>query len=70
VYGPLPHGDFIRYFRFEDQLDAAAEWLGLSLPLPHEDATDEASKPTLTAEQESLVREIYAADIALLESLQ
>jgi hypothetical protein len=70
VYGPLPQGNFVRYFRFEDQLDAAAEWLGLPTPLPQEDATDPALKPTLTPEQEARVREIYAADIALWESLQ
>jgi hypothetical protein len=70
MYGPLPQGNFVRYFRFEDQLDAAAEWLGLPTPLPHEDATDEADKPILTPEQEALVREIYADDIALWESLQ
>jgi len=70
IYGPLPQGTFDRYFRFEDQLDDAAEWLGLPMPLPQEDATDEAAKPVLTPEQEARVREIYAADIALWESLQ
>jgi hypothetical protein len=70
IYGPLPQGTFDRYFRFEDQLDAAAEWLGLPTPLPQEDATNEADKPTLTPEQEARVREIYAADVALWESLQ
>lgn len=70
MYGPLRQGDFAHYFRFEDQLDEAAEWLGLPTPLPHEDATDEAGKPTLTAEQEARVREIYADDIVLWESLQ
>jgi hypothetical protein len=70
VYGPLPQGDFSRYFRFEGQLDAAAEWLGLPTPLPQEDATNEAAKPALTPEQEARVREIYADDIALWESLQ
>ena len=70
AYGPLPQGTFARYFRFEDQLDAAAEWLGLPTPLPHEDATNEADKPTLTAEQEARVREIYADDIKLWEGLQ
>jgi hypothetical protein len=69
MYGPLPTGNFARYFRFETQLDAAAEWLGLPTPLPHEDASDEAAKPTLTPEQEARVREIYADDIALWESL-
>jgi hypothetical protein len=70
MYGTLPAGNFARYFRFEDQLDDAAEWLGLPSPLPHEDAADEADKPTLTPEQQARVREIYAADIALWESLQ
>jgi hypothetical protein len=70
VYGPLPQGNFVRYFRFEDELDAAAEWLGLPTPLPQEDASDPALKPALTPEQEARVREIYAADLALWESLQ
>jgi len=70
AYGPLPRGNFARYFRFETELDAAAEWLGLPTPLPQEDATDEAAKPVLTPEQEARVREIYADDIALWESLQ
>ena len=69
-YDPLPKGSFVRYFRFEDQLDAAAEWLGLPTPLPQEDATDPASKPALTPEHEARVRELFADDIALWESLQ
>jgi hypothetical protein len=68
-YGPLPQGIFARHFRFEDGLDAAAEYLGLPVPLPQIDATDEADKPLLTAEQESRVREIYSDDVALWESL-
>lgn len=70
LYRPLPQGEFARHFRFEDQFDAAAEWLGLPTPLPLEDATNEADKPILTPEQEARVREIYAADISLWESLQ
>ena len=70
LYMPLLQGNFARYFRFEDQLNAAAEWLGLPTPLPREDATDPADKPNLTPEQEARVREIYANDIALWESLQ
>lgn len=68
VYGPLPQGNFVRYFRFEE-LDAVADYLGLPTPLPQIDATDEADKPTLTPEQEARVREIYADDIALWGSL-
>lgn len=69
LYGPLPQGNFARYFKFERDLDLVAEWLGLPLPLPVEDATDEADKPKLTPEQEARVREIYADDIKLWESL-
>jgi len=69
VYSPLPKGAFVRYFKFETELDAAAEWLGLPTPLPQEDATDPALKPTLTPEQEARVREIFAEDIQLWESL-
>lgn len=62
-------GEPIRYFRFPDQLDAAAEALGLSLPLP---AINEGSngKPTLAPEQEARIREIYADDVALWNSIQ
>lgn len=70
IYGPLPRGPFARYFRFEDELDAAAEWLGLPTPLSQEDASDPADKPTLTPEQESRVREMFSDDISLWESLQ
>jgi len=69
VYGPLPTGNFARYFRFEDQLDTAAEWLGLPTPLIHEDKSDPNKKPNLTSEQEAIVRTIYAKDIELWESL-
>jgi hypothetical protein len=70
MYGPLPTGPFVRYFRFETQMDECAEWLGLPTPLITEDATDPADKPTLTQEQEARVRELFAADVALWESLQ
>jgi len=68
-YGPLPRGEFARLFKFEAGLDAVAKWLGLPLPLPHEDATDPAAKPVLTPDQEARVRQIFAADIALWESI-
>jgi hypothetical protein len=69
-YGPLPSGNWARCFRFEDQLQECCEWLGITMLLPQLDASEEADKPTLTMEQEARVREIYAADIALWESLQ
>jgi hypothetical protein len=37
------------------------------VPLPHLDASE--NKPVLTTEQENRVREIYATDIELWESL-
>jgi hypothetical protein len=70
MYGALPQLPFTNYFRFEDELQACAEWLGLTLPIPVLAESGEADKPTLTAEQEAAVRQIYAADIALWESLQ
>ena len=68
-YGPLPSGNFIKYFLFENGLDDVAEWLELSTPLPVIDATDETTKPTLTEQQLFLVKKIYAKDIELWESL-
>lgn len=69
VYGPLPTPP-AKLFRFEDQLQECADWLGVTVPLPQIDPTEPTAKPNLTAEQEARVREIYAADIALWESLQ
>ena len=60
----------VTHFRFPEQLDACAEWLGLETPVPQTNDEPEASKPTLTPEQETAVRAAYAADIALWESLQ
>jgi hypothetical protein len=70
VYGPLPAGPFSKLFRFEDQLKECADWLGITVPLEQIDPTEPASKPELTAEQEARVREIYANDIELWNSLQ
>jgi hypothetical protein len=69
IFGPLPQGNFSRLFKFETQLEEAAEWLGITVPLPQEDATEPASKPNLSAPQRARVREIYTADFALWESL-
>lgn len=70
VYGPFPKGNFTRYFRFEDQLQDCAYWLGINMPLPHIDPSIESNKPILTPDQEAIVRQIYAEDIILWESLQ
>ena len=59
----------VTHFRFPDQLDACAAWLGLETPVPQTNAESESQKPALTPEQEARVRETYAADIALWESL-
>lgn len=54
-------------FRMED-LDQAAEYIGLTLPLP---VVNEASvpKPVLTEDQAAAVRQHYASDQALYDSL-
>jgi hypothetical protein len=62
--------DGVKHFRFPDQINACAEWLGLETPVPAMNEEPEESKPTLTPEQEARVREIYADDITLWESLQ
>jgi len=69
-YRPLPDGNFVKYFRFEDQLQECADWVGITIPLPKLDSTDESQKPILTQEQENLIKQIYARDIILWESLQ
>jgi len=62
--------DGVAHFRFPDQIDACASWLGLSTPVPSLNAEAEEGKPTLTAEEEAAVRAAYADDVALWESLQ
>jgi hypothetical protein len=71
LYSPLPPREyFVKVFQFENGgLQACADWLGITVPLTHEDATIESDKPVLTPEQLARVRELYAADIALWESL-
>ncbi len=59
--------NYDRAFLFETQLQDCANWLGITVPLPHLDASE--NKPILTPEQENRVREIYAIDIELWESL-
>ena len=60
--------DGCKLYRFEADLDDAANALGLTLPLPNIDGGNDA-KPTLTPEQLSRVQAIYADDIALYESI-
>jgi len=62
-------GDPISYYRFPEDIDLVAEILGLDLPLPIiNEAT--AAKPTLTTEQEHQVKDFYAKDLILWNSLQ
>jgi hypothetical protein len=60
----------VTHFRFPDQIDACAEWLGLDTPVPTLNDESEAGKPTLTAAQVAAIRAAYAADVAIWESLQ
>jgi len=69
-YRPIPQATFTKRFLFETQLEECAKWLGITVALKTIDSTEETNKPTLTAEQEDRVREIYATDLAIWESLQ
>jgi hypothetical protein len=69
MYPPLQMGSFVRYFRFETELELCAEWLGLTWPINIFSNSDDRDKPTLTSDQEAIVRQIYADDIKLWESL-
>lgn len=60
----------VTHFSFPSQIDDCADWLGLETPVPQLNEEPEENKPTLTPEQEAAVRLVYAADIALWESLQ
>jgi hypothetical protein len=62
-------GNPITYFKFPEQVEAAALALGLPLPLPVINENT-GTKPTLTPEQETAVREFYSADVTLWDSLQ
>lgn len=61
-------GDPIRHFRFPDQMEEAAKALGLSLPLP---VINEGTgiKPEISESQAAAIRELYAEDVALWNSL-
>ena len=57
-----------KLYRFPDHLVEAATELGMQLPLPVVNAASRP-KPTLTAEQQQVVEEYYAEDIALYNSI-
>ncbi|NBX73030.1 MAG: hypothetical protein EBQ89_01895 [Alphaproteobacteria bacterium] len=60
----------VTYFRFPDQIEECAAWLGLETPVPQENAEPDENKPTLTPAEELAVRTAYGDDIALWERLQ
>jgi len=64
--GFVPRGDF-RYFKFETQLQACADWLGITEPLVPE--SEPLEKPELSEYQEGLMRGIYREELELWESL-
>jgi hypothetical protein len=55
-------------FKFPDHLDAAAELIGVSVPLPLKNETTD-DKFTLTPEQIAAVRAYYAEDQALFDAI-
>lgn len=61
--------DGMTHFRFPDEIDKCAAWLGLPVPVPQLNSESALAKPTLTAEEEAQVRQLYAADIAKWETL-
>jgi len=63
-------GDY-RLFRFPEDLDQATELSGLTTPLPivNDGESNNQLKEDFTEEQLQIIREVYAEDIALRESL-
>lgn len=55
-------------FRFPRDIAEAAAFLGISVPMPEANKA-KRQKPTLTPKQEDSVREYYADDISLFESI-
>lgn len=64
----LQYGETYLY-KFPDHLDALATKAGLSLPLPVINEASLRPKPTLLQAQELRVREYYARDIVLFDSI-
>jgi len=58
----------ITYFRMPDQINEAAEWLGLDTPLTKINSA-RSEKPNLTQEQIDKIQEFYKKDIVLWESI-
>ena len=58
----------ITYFRM-DQLQECADFLGIEVPLKTINRTKK-EKPVLSQNQEDLIRDYYAEDVALWESIQ
>ena len=58
----------ITYFRM-DQLQECADFLGIKVPLTRINESKNP-KPDLTPEQEDIIRDFYADDVKLWESIQ
>lgn len=67
LYKQLPKGNFAKYFRFEDQLQECADWLGITSKL--EKVNSSKLKPNLTKQEQEIVEQIYHDDIILWRSL-
>jgi len=59
----------VTHFRFPDQINDCAAWLGLPTPVPQENEEQEDRKPTLNSDDLAAIQLAYAEDIALYESL-
>ena len=70
IYPQLPRGNFVKYFKFETQLQDCADWLGITITLQQIDLTEDGLKPNLTLDQENIIKQIFQDDIILWESLQ
>jgi len=55
-------------FRFPRDIAAAAAFIGITAPLPESNKAKRL-KPTLTPKQEAAVRDYYAADVSLFDSI-
>jgi hypothetical protein len=62
--------DDITYFRFPDQINECANWLGLTSPVIHINQSDEYNKPVLSHDQLEKIKRLYSADMSLWESIQ
>lgn len=58
-----------KFFKFPDQINECAEYLGLEIPLPILNQEDEAQKPVLTQKELDTIKVHYQEDIKKYEEL-